>query len=126
MKARPATHPPAIPFEKRIEMRFDKVFPVLVGSEIYGDSPGIARNISAGGMLVEMMEPLPLGSVVTIHFRAADGRSEIVARAEVKHHYCLNFSQTGEPASTRGVGLRFIEFIDQVEIESFTRSAVIH
>ena len=35
--------------DKRIFMRFDKAFPVTIGSEIYGDSQGVARNISAGG-----------------------------------------------------------------------------
>jgi hypothetical protein len=126
--AAPSSQLPTIPFEKRIDMRFDKVFPVIVGSEIYGDSAGVARNISTGGMLVEMMEPLPLGSVVTVHFRGSDGRSEIVARAEVKHHYCLNYSQTGEPASSRGIGLRFLEFVDEAGagVETFTRSAVVH
>lgn len=102
---RAATSPPRL--EKRIDMRFDKVFPVLVGSEIYGDSAGIARNISHGGMLVEMMEPLPLGSMVTVHFRA-EGGGEIVLHAEVKHHYCLNFAGRDgrEPTATRAVGLR--------------------
>src|SRR5215471_918378 len=80
--------------EQRIHMRFDKLFPVLVGSEVFGDTMAVARNISAGGMLVEMPEPLPLGSVVSVHFLCTrfDGQTdELIARAEVKHHYCLNF-----------------------------------
>ncbi len=40
--------------EKRIHTRFDKAFLVVIGSELYGDSFGIARNVSAGGILVEM------------------------------------------------------------------------
>src|SRR5690606_41037138 len=62
----------------------------------------IARNISAGGLLVEMSYAPPLGTVVTVHFQyvrdadipetergglfSARGVDEIVARAEVKHH----------------------------------------
>jgi hypothetical protein len=115
--------------EKRIDMRFNKVFPVVVGSEVYGDTPGIARNISTGGMLVEMFEPLPLGSFVTVHFRLPDGPDDIAVRAEVKHHYCFNYCQGDEPTSTRGIGLRFVEFVQdgagRLE-ESFTRSRVLH
>jgi hypothetical protein len=105
--------------EKRIHLRFDKAFVVTIGSELFGDTHAIARNVSAGGILVEMCYAPPLGTVVTVHFRneRQDGAvDEIVARAEVKHHHYLNF--TGgtegdtESDSARAVGLRFIEFID--------------
>src|SRR5512145_168056 len=93
--------------EKRIHTRFDKAFLVVIGSELYGDSFAIGRNISAGGLLVEMTYAPPIGTVVTVHFqniRESDGGDierdgfgapryvdEIVARAEVKHHHYLNF-----------------------------------
>jgi hypothetical protein len=125
---------PAIPAtDQRIHVRFDKIFPVIVGSELYGDSPAIARNISAGGMLVEMAFPLPLGSVVTVHFRCARPEAdddEIVARAEVKHHYCLNFAQGSEASVMRGIGLRFIDFEDDVPperlLDGWTRDRLFH
>ena len=101
--------------EKRIHTRFDKVFLVVIGSEIYGDSFAIARNLSAGGILVEMTYAPPLGTVVTVHFQHArdDGQlNEIVARAEVKHHHYLNFTGAGDAASTRAIGMRFLEFVD--------------
>ena len=102
--------------EKRIHTRFDKAFLVVIGSELYGDSFAVARNVSAGGILVEMSYAPPLGTVVTVHFQHAreDGElDEIVARAEVKHHHYLNFSADGdEAASARAIGLRFIEFVD--------------
>ena len=97
--------------EKRVDIRFDKVFPVMIGSEVYGDSPGIARNISTGGMLVEMIEPIPLGAVVTVHFRLPEGGPDIAATAEVKHHYCFNYADGDRPGQARGVGLRFVEFL---------------
>ena len=38
---------PVVPvFEKRIHTRFDKAFIVVIGSELYGDSVAIARNVS--------------------------------------------------------------------------------
>lgn len=117
------------PGERRIEMRFDKAFPVVVKSEIFGSVPGIARNISLSGMQVEMIGPVPLGSFVTIHFRIPDSQEDLVARAEVKHHYCLNFAANGEPSRAQGIGLRFVEFIEEGRDrwhETFTRTRVLH
>jgi PilZ domain len=120
MKPRESTSPPlVVGREQRIHMRFDKLFPVLVGSEIFGDAMAVARNISTGGMLVEMPEPLPLGSVVTVHFLSTrdDGQTdELIARAEVKHHYCLNFGGA-DYGSTRAVGLKFLDFDDTLPLE---------
>ena len=107
--------PAAQSIEKRIHTRFDKAFLVVIGSELYGDAHAIARNISAGGVLVEMSYAPPLGTIVTVHFqhaREGDVMDEIVARAEVKHHHYLNFKGGDDAASARAIGLRFIEFID--------------
>ena len=123
---------PVIPIlEKRIHTRFDKAFLVVIGSELYGDSFAIARNISAGGCLVEMTYAPPLGTIVTVHFQYVrfaevpesekaqfsipSGIDEIVARAEVKHHHYLNFTGArglDDAASTRAIGLRFLEFVE--------------
>lgn len=107
--------------DQRIHTRFDKLFPVLVASELFGESRAIARNISIGGMLVEMTSPLPLGAVVTIHFqvvREDQTIDEIVARAEVKHHYCLNYAAPGgDEHSARAIGLRFLDFDDRPGLE---------
>src|SRR5262245_62245485 len=83
--------------EKRRSERFDKVFPVWVESEAFGECQGIARNISAGGIFVEMTEPLPLGSAVKVHFTVPDSQGELVARGEVKRHYFLHFSDSIGP-----------------------------
>lgn len=113
----------------RLEVGFDKVFPVIICSELYGDCTGIARNISLGGMMVEMVEPLPLGSFVTVRFRMPDSSGDIAVQAEVKHHYALNFSREDEPSRVRAVGLRFAEFVeDSAEkwSETFARRRVLH
>lgn len=123
---------PAI--EQRLHTRFDKAFVVVIGSELYGDAVAVARNVSAGGILVEMSYAPPLGTVVTVHFQytrhddqpeldRAPVIDEIVARAEVKHHHYLNYrsERSGpeaggdEEASVRAIGLRFIEFVDPGE-----------
>ncbi len=117
--SRPHRPEPAVPLtEKRIHGRFDKAFLVVIGSELYGDTHAIARNVSAGGILVEMNYAPPLGTVVTVHFQNARGDDlfdEIVARAEVKHHHYLNFTGSGEAASSRAIGMRFLEFVDPGE-----------
>ena len=98
----------------------------MIGSELYGDSHAIARNVSAGGILVEMCYAPPLGTVVTVHFQhlraaAAEGEEpeidELVVRAEVKHHHYLNFntSSDNEAAASRAIGMRFLEFVDTGE-----------
>jgi hypothetical protein len=115
------SRPLAIPVpvaEKRIHTRFDKAFLVVIGSELYGDSFAVARNVSAGGILVEMSYAPPLGTVVTVHFqhlRDDEQLDEIVARAEVKHHHYLNFTGGNDAASARAIGLRFVEFLDPAE-----------
>jgi hypothetical protein len=113
--------PSAIPvpiIEKRIHTRFDKAFLVVIGSELYGDSVAVARNVSTGGILVEMTYAPPLGTVVTVHFQHArddEQLDEIVVRAEVKHHHYLNFTGGNDAASSRAIGLRFVEFLDPDE-----------
>jgi hypothetical protein len=110
--------PTTLAIEKRMNTRFDKAFVVVIGSELYGDCNAIARNVSAGGILVEMSYAPPLGTVVTVHFqnaRADDLLDEIVVRAEVKHHHYLNFGSNREAASSRAIGLRFLEFVDAGE-----------
>lgn len=126
MKQAVASHGPARATEKRIHIRFDKIFAVVLNSEIEGETVVIARNISSGGMLVQCGEVLPLGSVVSIHFRIGDTDDEIVARAEVKHHLCLNFAQRdAEPRATRGMGLRFLDFDAELPL-SLPATRVLH
>ncbi len=97
--------------DKRTALRFDNAFPVDISSEIFGDTPAIARNISEGGIFVELPEPLPLGSEVRVRFSTPDSDAEIVARGEVKGHYYLNYADRQQsPRSLVGMGVRFHAF----------------
>jgi hypothetical protein len=95
---------------KRHALRFEKVFPVIVSSDAFGEVNAMARNISAGGILLEVAEPLPLGTLVRIHFWMPESQAQIVARGEVKNHYFLNFNDGGGQRSLTGMAVRFTEF----------------
>ncbi|MCS6911925.1 MAG: PilZ domain-containing protein [Myxococcales bacterium] len=97
--------------DKRAAVRFDKAFPVSISSEVFGESTAVARNISAGGIMLEVRDPLPLGTEVRVHFSMPDSPAEIVARGEVKNHYFFNFSDgQGTAHALMGMGIRFLEF----------------
>ena len=96
--------------EKRQHLRFDKVFPVRVESVLFGDLSGVARNVSAGGIFIEMHEPLPLGARVRVLFSSPDETAEIVAIGEVKNHYFVNYVQAGATRSVSGMAVRFEGF----------------
>ena len=96
--------------DKRRSQRFDKVFPVWVESVAFGECQGIARNISSGGIFVEMSDPLPLGTAVRVHFTVPDSQGELVARGEVKRHYFLHYSDASGPRALAGMGVRFTGF----------------
>lgn len=115
--------------ESRIAMRFDKSFQVTVISELFGEMRAVACNISRTGIGLQMHEPLPLGTIVTIRFSILDERTELSVRAEVKHHYCFNYNVGEEAAATRGIGLRFLELLEDSEDftqTTFTRRRNIH
>ena len=99
---------------KRQSLRFDKVFPVLISSDEFGDSNAMARNISAGGILLEVQDPLPLGTAVHVRFAMAalvpEAGPQIVARGEVKNHYFLNYHDETGPRSMTGMAVRFTSF----------------
>ena len=76
------------------------------------------HNYSQSTILRWVTYAPPMGTVVTVHFQHArdDGElDEIVARAEVKHHHYLNFTGGNDAASSRAIGLRFVEFLDPGE-----------
>src|SRR5258706_5227200 len=95
---------------KRQAMRFESAFPVILSSENFGECNAMARNISSGGILLEVQEPLPLGTEVRVHFMMPDSMATIVARGEVKNHYFLNFSDGAGQRSLTGMAIRFTEF----------------
>lgn len=102
--------------EQRQHLRFDKVFPVRVESVLFGELPGVARNVSAGGIFIEMRDPLPLGARVRVSFLNPEETAEIVAVGEVKNHYFVNYVQDGATRSVSGMAIRFEGFENESQL----------
>lgn len=102
--------------------------PVQLSAGDFGHSRGIARNISAGGMFVETGDSLPIGQELTVALEMP-GSGSLVVRALVQHRYSFNFNDPVGPASCRGLGLRFIEFLEETPsnwLERLTDPSVLH
>lgn len=97
--------------DRRSSLRFDKAFPVRVKYASFAETTAIARNISAGGMWIEMPFQIPLGAELEVRFEMPDCPGAIRVSAQVKNHYAFNYGGTG-PGSSRGMGVRFREFLE--------------
>ncbi|HVX97832.1 MAG TPA: PilZ domain-containing protein [Polyangia bacterium] len=126
-----ATSAPAVEsaVEQRAHLRFDKMFAVRVESLLFGEIYCVARNVSAGGIFLELPDPLPLGATVRVCFPVPDGSGEIVATGEVKNHYFINYTQGGSTRAVAGMAVRFTSFENEshsVLADCLTRMRVLH
>lgn len=90
--------------------------PVLIGSEIFGTVRGILVEMDGRNLLVSCLEPIPLGSVVTVHFigTRCDGQAdEIVARATVRRLLVLNAGD----GCDRLLGMTVLDFDDRPPLD---------
>jgi len=113
----------------RTSIRFTTVLPVHIRAPDFAEVTAIARNISSGGMLLETPVSLLLGSELEVRFEIPDSHASIRVRAEVKNHYAFNYVQHGAIVSARGVGVRFLEFIEdggELLRLSLTRMRTLH
>lgn len=96
--------------ERRQDRRFDKVFAVYICGA-WGTSFGIARNISEGGMFIEMSDPYPLGSQMKITFSPPSGDGELSVVGRVVHLCFLDRTAAGGRRRVlAGMGVRFEQF----------------
>lgn len=115
--------------EQRAHLRFDKMFTVRVESLLFGETYCVARNVSAGGIFLELPDPLPLGASVRVCFLAPDGIGEVVATGEVKNHYFINFTLAGTNRAVSGMAVRFTSFENEshrVLADCLSRMRVLH
>jgi hypothetical protein len=125
----PAAEPESDASDQRAHLRFDKMFAVRVESLLFGEIYCVARNISAGGIFLELPDPLPLGATVRVCFPVPDGSGEVVATGEVKNHYFINFTQGGTIRAVAGMAVRFVSFENEghhVLADCLTRMRVLH
>jgi hypothetical protein len=117
------------PSEQRAHFRFDKMFTVRLESPLFGESYCIARNVSAGGIFLELPDPLPLGATVRVCFLTPDSSGEVVATGEVKNHYFINFTQAGTSRAVSGMAVRFTSFENEghhILADCLSRMRVLH
>ena len=115
--------------DQRAHLRFDKMFTVRVESPLFGETYCVARNVSAGGIFLEIRDPLPLGASVRVCFLAPDNSGEVVATGEVKNHYFINFTQAGATRAVAGMAVRFTSFENEsahVLADCLSRMRVLH
>lgn len=99
---------------KRISLALDVAVPVVVRGPD-GVERGLARNISEGGMLIEMKELPAIGAELEVTFSGLVGAASVTLIGEVRHHVSWQHMARGTSRTMRGVGLRFIEGAESVE-----------
>ncbi|MFO0723776.1 MAG: PilZ domain-containing protein [Myxococcota bacterium] len=101
---------------RRLRLELETAVPVLVRST-NGTQWGLARNVSEGGMLIELREPPPIGAEVEIKLFGVQGSIDapdaVFVRGEVRHNVAWNFAQNEAGPRNRpgmsGIGVRFCE-----------------
>src|SRR3954452_3736644 len=115
--------------EQRAHLRFDKMFVVRLESLLFGEIYCVARNVSAGGIFLELPDPLPLGAGGRGCFPLSDGSGDVVATGEVKNHYFINYTQGGITKAVAGMAVRFTSFENEghhVLADCLSRMRVLH
>ncbi len=95
----------------RVRLDLPVAVPVHLRSDM-GSHRGVARNVSEGGMLVEVEETPPIGSVVEVTILAGYGLRPVEESytfiAEVRHQVAWSFIAKAGRARLKGIGLRFL------------------
>lgn len=96
----------------RIRLSLDGMTPVWLCGDGFRRR-GLARNISEGGILVQVEQPPPIGSRVEVTFEPLEisrqASEVLVVRGEVRHQVVWIFTQDGKPRPLRAVGIRFLD-----------------
>jgi c-di-GMP-binding flagellar brake protein YcgR len=102
----------------RVPLGLDFAVPVTVRM---GDieEKGLARNISEGGMLVQVDRMLPIGRKIEVTFRGKTG--VLTLDAEIRHQVAWQHSGGRDRTTMYGIGVRFLE--KKKEEESLPQTA---
>jgi hypothetical protein len=93
---------------RRLRLELETAVPVIVREDGCVQW-GLVRNLSDGGMLIELTEPPPIGAALQIQIPGVRGSIDapdaVVLHGEVRHHVAWNFG--GEGRGMHAVGVRF-------------------
>jgi hypothetical protein len=98
--------------DSRIRLSLEVAVPVVLRSDEHIEA-GLARNISEGGMLIQLKELPPIGTKVQITISGVKGSTDapdsVMLEGEVRHHVAWQYRSHGQSKLMRGVGVRFLE-----------------
>ena len=92
---------------RRVPLGLDFAVPVVVRHQDR-EEPGLARNISEGGMLVQLDRTLPIGSRIEVRFTGLSGAS-VKLQGEVRHQVAWQHSGGPDRQIMYGIGVRFVD-----------------
>lgn len=92
---------------RRIRLTLETAVPVTIRSQSLVQW-GTARNISEGGMLIELNDPPPIGAFVSVKIAGIEGSSDapedVILHGEVRHQVAWD---CGDSGSLTAIGVRF-------------------
>lgn len=95
---------------QRLRLDLETAVPVLI-SERGCLQWGLARNVSEGGMLIEVSDPPPIGAMIEIQILgvrgSADAPEGVTLCGEVRHNVTWNFGGR-DRARLNAIGVRFV------------------
>jgi c-di-GMP-binding flagellar brake protein YcgR len=98
--------------DSRIRLSLEVAVPVVVRTDEHIEA-GLARNISEGGMLIQLKELPPIGSRVEVTISGVKGSTDapdaVTLEGEIRHHVAWQYRAKGQVKLMRGVGVRFLE-----------------
>ena len=119
-RPRPAAVPTELPEDRRsggdrrharrVRLELETAVPVLVRDQSGSLQWGLARNISEGGMLIELQTPPSIGARIQVKIfgiqGSADAPDAVFVHAEVRHNLAWNLG--GErKTKLSAIGVRF-------------------
>jgi hypothetical protein len=96
----------------RLRLTFEIALPVRLRTA-EGIGRGLARNVSEGGMLIEVIERPPIGSELDITIAGVlgslDSPEALTLLGEVRHHFSWQYRSGQGQEIMRAIGVRFLE-----------------
>lgn len=110
---------------RRVPLELNTTVPVVV-RDLGRVQWGIARNVSEGGMLVEVRDPPSIGAFVEIKLAGMQGTiaapDAVYLTGEVRHQMAWAYGPDGKTLSA--VGIRFVDAPEPVAVQA--HATVLH